>query len=1621
MVNKKRNPRSKQPPPATTTDPNAVSDEAIRIVTSQSAAVPRSAIKAECERALTALRRGNNARALKLMKDCCSRHENSPHSAFLHRVHGTVCVKVAEVMDDPNAKQRYLKNAVDCGKKAVELSPNSIEFAHFYASSLYDTASDGGEYEEVAHVCERALAVETPNDPAKESLQEESQQKIQTAEARVAHVQSELRQLIQKANIASFSCWMKTLGNGEDRFRLIPIGRTSEEPVDERQVQARRGNEIKKVIKSPEERRKEIEVRVAAARLLQHNKSEPPPPQSQDDRDGTHERAVDTYSSGNRRKYGHARNNGSSAEREGLVRSYWNGMSLDMKMGLLRVKVCDLKSHFGSLKDPLPKEVLSEALSYAEVNRTWKFWLCYCCGEKLPSAEAHGRHVVQEHMGNLAPKMQRLLPQNVGSEWIEMILNCSWKPVDVAAAIEMIVNREKFRDSSSHYDSYLGRPRDGYIDCFEDASDIYDDEGSTNYSVHNCTTENTDYCKSEENDIRGGVEAEGSITCNFADSWPISNDSERAKLLGKIRAVFEVLIRHKCLAANHLSKVIQFTVDEIQGLIGGSQLLNYGVDQTPMCICFLRAAQLKKMLQFLQEVSYACGLGIYTDKSNSPMDDLHNASEVPEIKEKIVLNGDASCLLLDECSLPTQVTLGRAQGIVLDDASAPTSTNGVSHNTDALLSWIFSGSPSGDQLISWMRTREDRSHHGIDIVQMLDKEFYHLQSLCEKKYDRLSYKEALQEVEDLCLEEGNRRENVGGFVQQSYESVLKKRRDELIESENEAMYVSNRFEADAIASVLQEAEAIKVNRFGYEEAYANVTSNLRDLESGEEDEWRTKEYLHRMDSCVEIAVQKLKEHLSIELSKIDARIMKKVTEMQKLELKLGPISAYDYRVILLPLVKSYLRALLEDLAEKDATEKSDAAREAFLAELALDSKKIVKGGSENTRHLEKTKDRKKNKDHRKARDLNASRGHEQLLLQTAIPDSYPVSSDSNYLDSEMVVSMKGDDLDPQEEEFRRKIELEKEEKKLEETLEFQRRIENEAKQRHLAGQQKKSSGTYLEKLADRTQDYELRADVDVRGVNEHIRPPMLVQCPSNTDGVLITKTNGSMVPIKSSPDLAAQKNLCMHHSKDRQDLANGIVTENGLRFPDRPVGKNHRRHKNSSRLVNGNLESIGMEKENEVTHTDNHFREKAKVHNNQDANNVSGDYGSKMVKVVELKDDEEERFQADLKLAVRQSLDTHQAHRKVPSVSSLNKPQSALEVDSVGFPLVEETAENVNGIIGTGLKNEVGEYNCFLNVIIQSLWHLSRFRKEFLGRSRSEHDHVGNPCVICALYDIFTAMDVASKDSKREAVAPTSLRIALNNLYPDSNFFQESQMNDASEVLAVLFDCLHLAFTCSSSVSDIESVESSCMGSWDCTNRNCIVHSLFGMDIFERMNCYHCGLESRHLKYTSFFHNINTNALRTMKVSLRRVMCAESSFDELLNLVEMNDQLACDPEVGGCGKLNYIHHFLSTPPHVFMTVLGWQNSCESADDITATVEALSTEMDISVLYRGLDPKSTHSLVSVVCYYGQHYHCFAYSHDHEQWIMYDDKTVKIIGGWTDVLQMCKRGHLQPQVLFFEAVN
>jgi len=71
----------------------------------------------------------------------------------------------------------------------------------------------------------------------------------------------------------------------------------------------------------------------------------------------------------------------------------------------------------------------------------------------------------------------------------------------------------------------------------------------------------------------------------------------------------------------------------------------------------------------------------------------------------------------------------------------------------SLLSWMFAGLSNGKQLQSWMiLANEKRMHQGMEILQ---KEFYHLQSLCQRKCKHLqslcqrkckhlSYEQALQ-------------------------------------------------------------------------------------------------------------------------------------------------------------------------------------------------------------------------------------------------------------------------------------------------------------------------------------------------------------------------------------------------------------------------------------------------------------------------------------------------------------------------------------------------------------------------------------------------------------------------------------------------------------------------------------------------------------------------------------------------------------------------------------------------------------------------------------------------------------------------------------------------------------
>ncbi|KAL8541070.1 hypothetical protein ACS0TY_002379 [Phlomoides rotata] len=241
--------------------------------------------------------------------------------------------------------------------------------------------------------------------------------------------------------------------------------------------------------------------------------------------------------------------------------------------------------------------------------------------------------------------------------------------------------------------------------------------------------------------------------------------------------------------------------------------------------------------------------------------------------------------------------------------------------------------------------------------------------------------------------------------------------------------------------------------------------------------------------------------------------MRIVAGMQQLEVKLESASSHDFRSILIPLVKSFLQARLEDLAEKDATRKSDAAREAFLAELARDPQK-GDAGVDSLKHVhERTKEKKMSKENRKNKDQKAIHSYDlqhltagEILLPSAHEEEGPISG--------IALPLPDDVVQLEKEVYQRRIELETEEKKLEETLEYQRRIENEAKHKHLADQHKKLSSTTSEKTETiemqdaywRQYDHDKYANEQL--TNRKVSLPSEVKCNSSVSSHLCGVDDG---------------------------------------------------------------------------------------------------------------------------------------------------------------------------------------------------------------------------------------------------------------------------------------------------------------------------------------------------------------------------------------------------------------------------------------------------------------------------------------------------------------------------------
>ncbi|KAF0684515.1 Aste57867_23514 [Aphanomyces stellatus] len=352
-----------------------------------------------------------------------------------------------------------------------------------------------------------------------------------------------------------------------------------------------------------------------------------------------------------------------------------------------------------------------------------------------------------------------------------------------------------------------------------------------------------------------------------------------------------------------------------------------------------------------------------------------------------------------------------------------------------------------------------------------------------------------------------------------------------------------------------------------------------------------------------------------------------------------------------------------------------------------------------------------------------------------------------------------------------------------------------------------------------------------------------------------------------------------------------------------------------------------------------------------------------------------------------------------------------------------------------GLTNHIGQNNCFLNVIIQSLWHLDSFRVLIKSSDHTTFHTIHDTCLLCELKEIFTYYEF----SEERALAPDNVRLALNMLSAQSDRFQLGAMGDATETLDTIFasmhadQCRHVAATTTTTSleSSIEIKDTAC-------DPKCIAHALFESNMFDMYHCTTCNATSEpdmwkdtlyRVYFAELYPFVETKASSSFFGAHSPTSNAKHTFESVLKkLLNEGPRKSCPESESDhqCTGRCQVERWLMKFPIVFAVSIVWPANQIGGKELKAFANIIPHELDLGLIFRlggdaaGLAAaESIYLFRGMVCYYGQHYVSFFKSQSTpHRWYLFDDVNVRIVGPWDEVRRLVERGCYQPTILFWE---
>ncbi|RLN91948.1 hypothetical protein BBJ28_00013474 [Nothophytophthora sp. Chile5] len=364
-----------------------------------------------------------------------------------------------------------------------------------------------------------------------------------------------------------------------------------------------------------------------------------------------------------------------------------------------------------------------------------------------------------------------------------------------------------------------------------------------------------------------------------------------------------------------------------------------------------------------------------------------------------------------------------------------------------------------------------------------------------------------------------------------------------------------------------------------------------------------------------------------------------------------------------------------------------------------------------------------------------------------------------------------------------------------------------------------------------------------------------------------------------------------------------------------------------------------------------------------------------------------------------------------------------------------------------GLLNASGENNCFLNVVIQSFWHLTSMRHfllhvEVKDESRTVESNVlralkvgDQDCLLVIGFALPGSMMTEYDDTSSGVLHSRAIRKGLSVLYSADKNFQEGAMYDAEETLLALLNLMHQQ----TDSTEIEETHKTTMMvkslvrlvSSDTYEEkpqavfddNSIPHLVFSHQIYDRYVCASCNHSTPWDLYSNLVYSTYASDLFACKYDSTEQMFRRLTAQEA-DVASKCEQKSCR---GKLSKERVIHRF----PMVFAVSILWATTSATKEQVQGVLANIGDRVDLAKCFDAAGPvirfkngglRTTYRLRGFVCYYGRHYVALFYSTAHKMWLLFDDSRVLEIGTWNNVVAEyvagCLKGRFQPVLLFYE---